>query len=74
MSRSFCDSPVVNLTGIQGIYHVEFAWTRDPGGAGCYDPGFWEALERETGLKGEKRKLPRDVIVIDHAERVPTEN
>ena len=53
---------------------MEFAWTRDPGGAGRYDPGFWEALERETGLKAEKRKLPGDVIVIDHAERVPTEN
>jgi uncharacterized protein (TIGR03435 family) len=31
-----------------------------------------EALERAAGLKRESRKLPRDVVVIDRAEREAT--
>ncbi|SPE27855.1 hypothetical protein SBA3_1390013 [Candidatus Sulfopaludibacter sp. SbA3] len=31
-------------------------------------------MEFDAGVKRESRKAPRDVIVIDHAERVPTPN
>jgi uncharacterized protein (TIGR03435 family) len=32
------------------------------------------ALQKELGLKLEPRKLPLDNIIIDHIEKVPTEN
>jgi len=32
------------------------------------------ALEKQLGLKLEERKAASDVVVIDHAERAPTEN
>jgi uncharacterized protein (TIGR03435 family) len=34
----------------------------------------FKALEKQLGLKLEKRKEPRPVIVIDHLERIPSEN
>jgi uncharacterized protein (TIGR03435 family) len=45
-----------------------------PEGAG--DPGLSlaQALQVNYGLKLEPRKSPADVLVIDHAEKVPTEN
>jgi len=32
------------------------------------------ALQEQLGLKLEVRKLPVQILVIDHIERVPTEN
>jgi uncharacterized protein (TIGR03435 family) len=32
------------------------------------------ALEKQLGLKLEPRKLPMDMIVVDHMEKVPSEN
>jgi uncharacterized protein (TIGR03435 family) len=74
-SRSYADRPVVNMTGIEGVYHIELQWMPDvERSVSPYDPVFWAALERAAGLKRESRKLPRDVIVVDHAEREPTPN
>jgi len=70
--RSNSDAPVIDKTAIPGIYHLEFRWTRDP--AVDSKDQFWAELERAAGLKREKRKLPCDVIVVDHALRTPTPN
>lgn len=43
---------------------------QDPAGG----PGIFRALEKQLGLKLVKSKGMFDVLVIDHAERVPTEN
>jgi uncharacterized protein (TIGR03435 family) len=32
------------------------------------------ALEKQLGLKLEKTKTPLDVLVIDHVEKIPTDN
>ena len=37
-------------------------------------PTIFVALQETMGLKLEARKAPSDVLVIDHAEKVPTEN
>jgi uncharacterized protein (TIGR03435 family) len=37
-------------------------------------PTVFDALEKQLGLKLEKRKEPRPVIIIDYIERIPTEN
>lgn len=37
-------------------------------------PDLFTALEKQLGLKLTKGKAPLEVIVIDHIEKVPTEN
>ncbi|HWC98057.1 MAG TPA: TIGR03435 family protein [Candidatus Sulfopaludibacter sp.] len=51
-----------------------------PGGEGrapaAADPGatVYAAVQQQLGLKLESKKLPLDNVVIDHIEKVPTEN
>jgi uncharacterized protein (TIGR03435 family) len=48
----------------------ETSGARDPSGG----PTLFVALEKQLGLKLEKRKTSLDVLVIDHVDKVPTEN
>jgi uncharacterized protein (TIGR03435 family) len=78
------DLPVVDLTEIQGVYDFQLEWSM-PSGRGDAGKGdapvaadvggstIFDAMS-QIGLKLEQRKRPVSVIVIDHAERVPTAN
>jgi uncharacterized protein (TIGR03435 family) len=37
-------------------------------------PGLITAVQEQLGLKLESKKIPLDVLVIEKAEKVPTEN
>jgi uncharacterized protein (TIGR03435 family) len=78
------DRPVVDMTGLSGGFHIELDWTQDDmrsnpkendGAAVDSLPGptLYTALH-EVGLKLESRKAPVEVLVVDHAEKVPVEN
>ncbi len=64
--------PVVNRTGIEGVYDIGLRLRPDQG----TDPfTIWQrALEDQLGLRLESQKAMIDVLVIAHAERVPTGN
>ena len=85
MMSAQLNRPVIDKTGLMGFYDFTLEFTLvlplPPGAsptapAAASDPGpdLAAAVERELGLKlvGGKAKL--DVIVIDQAEKVPTEN
>jgi uncharacterized protein (TIGR03435 family) len=65
--------PVVDRTGLTGIYDftLSYAPANDPNSS---LPDFFTALQEQLGLKLQPQKIPVDVLVIDHADKIPTEN
>lgn len=81
------DKPVQNLTGIDGVFSYKLEWTADEepappkpdGGQPATanvpaGPSLFSALQEQLGLKLEARRLPVEILVVDHVERAPTEN
>jgi uncharacterized protein (TIGR03435 family) len=83
------DKQVVDFTGESGTFEVSLslpsstakAVMRNAIGIGMFpgltDPPHMPILAeaiRKTGLKLEPRRLPLDMIVVDHLEKKPTEN
>ncbi len=76
---------VVDKTGLDGVYSFtfEFAGSWGPGGAfpaarpdGQPDPAsnLFDALRQQLGLRLDEGKARLDVLVVDHVDKVPTEN
>lgn len=64
---------VLDETGLPGNYDFTLRWVD---GASAEEGGspLLEALEKQLGLKLEKKKVMVDVMVVDHIEKTPTEN
>jgi uncharacterized protein (TIGR03435 family) len=75
-------APVIDQTGLKGRYDFEFDLTSfglqgpPPAGEAPPDPVsvLQAALPKQLGLKLEARKMPIEMLVIDHIEKAPTEN
>jgi uncharacterized protein (TIGR03435 family) len=68
---------VLDKTGLTGKYDftLEFSLRElaaEPGDDPL--PSLVDALQQQLGLKLEDKKAPFDLVVVDHAEKVPTEN
>jgi uncharacterized protein (TIGR03435 family) len=82
--RFFEGRPVVDATGLTGLWDFRIDWTPLSGGlAGLgaapgqeFDTGrtIFATMEKNLGIKLEHREQSTPVIVIDHVDRVPTEN
>jgi uncharacterized protein (TIGR03435 family) len=64
--------PVVDQTGIKGIYAFDLKWSQDDTLGG--DPGLPKVLRDRFGLRLQSQNVPVEVIVIEHIERLPTAN
>ena len=69
---------VLNETGLKGVYKIDLQWTPESPqpAADTADTGptLFTALQQQLGLRLEGRKDEVDVMVIDHADRVPVAN
>jgi len=71
--------PVVDKTGIQGMFDVDLKFAPEDGPLKD-DPQFsnlpniFTAVQEQFGLKLVPQKVPVDYLVIDHVDKVPTEN
>ena len=66
---------VVDMTGLAGNYSFVVYFTPEgPNSADGSEPSIFGALQKQLGLRLEARKGPVELLVIDHAEKVPTEN
>ena len=75
--------PVVDQTGLDGAFSFTLKWTPErrltakPENKGLdvdAPPPIFTALQEQLGLKLEKRKASLEVLIVDRAERIPTEN
>jgi uncharacterized protein (TIGR03435 family) len=83
--RTALGRPVVDQTGLDGLFSFNLDWTPDSASAASA-PGRTElrrvdehppllvAIQEQLGLKLEARKAPVEILVVDHADRVPTDN
>jgi uncharacterized protein (TIGR03435 family) len=69
------DFPVVNETGIDGIFNLTLQWTPESAKPSNADagPSIFTAIQEQLGLRLTSRKAPVEVVVIDHVEK-PSEN
>jgi uncharacterized protein (TIGR03435 family) len=83
IAKAYVTLPVVDMTELKGAYNFQLDWM----GKGPYNAAMansatsanplavsiFDAVEK-LGLKLEERKHSMDTVVVDHVERIPTEN
>lgn len=72
-------TPVRDMTQLEGFYDFKldlrpYLLDRQPGEPLDLPGIAMSALDAQLGLRLEARKFPTDVLVVDHAEKMPTEN
>lgn len=70
------DRTVVDKTALDGVFDLHLEWSPDEKLTDdkAARPSIFTALQEQLGLKLQAEKLPLDVVVVDHIERLPTEN
>lgn len=72
--RNGVDRPVIDQTGLAGIYDYKLQWGDDLAvGADTDAVSIFRAVQEQLGLKLEPIKAPVPVLIVDHAEK-PSEN
>lgn len=76
--------PVTDATGLKGKYDIGMYWVADGAPTAAPDPGvptapdpaptLMEALQDQLGLRLQSKKGTVEFVVVDRAERVPSEN
>jgi uncharacterized protein (TIGR03435 family) len=72
--------PVLDATGLKGEYAFTLSWIIPIPGAPApppdLDPGpdLFTALQEQLGLKLDAKRAPVEMLVVDHAEKIPVEN
>jgi uncharacterized protein (TIGR03435 family) len=80
MLSTLLHAPVINNTGLSGRYDAKVNISKylpdGSGKEGSFDPisTILLGLQEELGLKLESKKMPLDLLIVDHAEKVPVEN
>jgi uncharacterized protein (TIGR03435 family) len=76
----FTGRPVVDKTGLTGVYDLDLTWTPEeappgPGGTSAPPPpssdsgSLYSAVQEQLGMKLDAQRGPVDVLVIDSVER-----
>ena len=72
---SSADRPVLDQTGLTGLYDFKLEYARDPAAVSSDTaaPSIFTAIQEQLGLKLESQMAPIEITIVDHAER-PTAN
>jgi uncharacterized protein (TIGR03435 family) len=66
-------APVIDKTGITGNYDIQLNFADDEASESPL-PSVFTAVQEVLGLKLVKQEVPFDVLMIDHVDRIPTDN
>jgi uncharacterized protein (TIGR03435 family) len=80
--ESLVGRPVHDETGLKGTYNLSLHWGQNTAGSSgdgapdlpSFAAGLFTALQSQLGLKLESKKGMVEMLVVDHCEKVPTEN
>jgi uncharacterized protein (TIGR03435 family) len=81
--RAALGRPVVDKTGLNGVFSFTLDWTPDSlggetGGMSQKEakqaPALLTAVQEQLGLRLEVQKAPVEILIVDRAEKVPTAN
>jgi uncharacterized protein (TIGR03435 family) len=72
-------SPVIDETGLTGRYDFKldvsnFLDPTTPMGINDVIPIVIQAAQQQLGVKIDQKKIPVEVLMVDHAEKIPVEN
>jgi uncharacterized protein (TIGR03435 family) len=77
LSRFETERPIIDRTGLLGLYEIKLQWAlrqlQDPE-PDAPGPSLFTALDEQLGLKLEARRGPVEILVVESAKKVPTEN
>jgi uncharacterized protein (TIGR03435 family) len=71
------DRPVVDQSGLDGFWEIDLQWLLDSSAAPPEDialPSIFTAVEEQLGLKLVPTRGPVSMMIVDHAEKMPSEN
>jgi uncharacterized protein (TIGR03435 family) len=74
---NYVELPVQDRTQLDGLYSIGLSWTPDDvllSNPASHGLSIFAALEDQLGLGLQKDNASVEVLVIDHAEKVPTSN
>jgi uncharacterized protein (TIGR03435 family) len=69
--RYILDRPVLDRTGLSGVYDFTLTWTPESSGStsDLSGPSLFTAVQEQLGLKLETQKAQVEILVIDHVEK-----
>jgi uncharacterized protein (TIGR03435 family) len=78
LGASLGTSPVTDETGLKGAWNFDLRWSFGllpfAGGDAGDRVTVFDALDKQLGLKLEQKQNPTPVLIVDKANRTPTEN
>jgi uncharacterized protein (TIGR03435 family) len=60
---------LLDMTGLDGEYDIGIYWSEDDSG-----PSLEQALRDQVGLRLQEKKGPVNFLIVEHLEKLPTEN
>ena len=71
------ERPIVDRTGLEGTYDFDLNFAPEDTPSNPADsklPDIFTALQEQLGLKLVPQKVPVEYLVIDHVDKIPTDN
>ena len=77
LSRFETELPIIDETGLPGMYRVQLRWSLqevDRGSDTEHGPSLFSALQDQLGLRLVHQNGPIEILVVESAEKVPVQN